>query len=94
MDPAYFIKVFKRQFGVTRRNIETSIKQHIEVVQKSAFDYESCLTASSASNMEFSRNVRCSRSFLRSATPFLALSHLLGTENRSFELSLIESYRN
>ncbi|PJN48035.1 hypothetical protein PAEAM_61660 [Paenibacillus sp. GM1FR] len=38
--------------------------------KKSAFDYEGCLTASSASNMKFSRNVRGSRSF-----PYAPLLH-------------------
>ncbi|MDF2662560.1 MAG: hypothetical protein K0Q94_5351 [Paenibacillus sp.] len=52
--------------------------------KKSTFDHEADQDAYSTSNMEFSRNFRCSQKFpLRSAPHFLASSHL-GAENRTF----------
>ena len=45
----------------------------------------------SASNLEFSRVLRCSRThYVRSAPQTLATFNLLGAENRTFELSLVE----
>jgi len=59
--------------------------EYKRLFKKSTFDHEADQEARSTSNMQFSRNFRFSQKLpLRSAPHFLASSHLLGAENRTF----------